>query len=373
MIQERPPHTTPLTALHERSGARLADFAGWSMPLWFAGALTEHAAVREDVGIFDVSHLGTVEVVGPAAIAVVAATCTNDPARLGDGESQYTLCCDDDGGIVDDLLVYRLAADRFLAVPNAANTAAVVAALQQVAADRDAEVVDRSRERAVLAVQGPSSIARADGCLATLGAVGAGASDLARNHARTYVLDDGTEVLVCRTGYTGERGVELVLDMASADRLWEVFLDARAVPCGLAARDSLRLEMGYPLHGQELSTQVTPFEARLSWAVVLDREPFRGQDALRAAAAAGPSRRLWGLVAEGRRPLRAGLEVRATDGHALGTTTSGSLSPTRGAPIAMAYLAVPTGPGDRVVVDVRGHPVAAEVVRPPFVDRDPGA
>lgn len=370
---DRPPVTTPLTERHRAAGARLADFAGWSMPLWFAGALVEHTAVREGAGIFDVSHLGTVEIDGPAAVAVVAATCTNDPARLGDGEAQYTLCCDDGGGIVDDLLVYRLAADRFLAVPNAANTAAVVAALEDAAADRDAEVVDRSRARAVLAVQGPSSLALADRCLATLGALGAPASGAARNHARTHRLEDGTEVLVCRTGYTGERGVELVVDLASAVRLWESFVDAGAVPCGLAARDSLRLEMGYPLHGQELSSEVNPFEARLAWAVALDRPPFRGRDALRAAADAGPSRRLWGLVAEGRRPLRADLEVRAPDGSPLGTTTSGSWSPTRGVPIGLAYLAVPTGPGDQVVVDVRGHAVTAEVVRPPFVDRDPTA
>lgn len=365
--------TTPLTVRHQAAGARLADFAGWSMPLWFAGALQEHAAVREHVGVFDVSHLGTVEVAGPDAVAVVAATCTNDPARLDDGGSQYTLCCDEEGGIVDDLLVYRQAPDALLAVPNAANTAAVVAALEVAAAGRDAEVVDRSSQRAILAVQGPDSLDLADRCLAALGAPANSASDLPRNRAAGVTLGDGATLLVCRTGYTGERGIEVVLDMAAAPRMWEALVEAGAEPCGLAARDTLRLEMGYPLHGQELSTATTPFEARLGWAVALDRGPFRGREALVAARSRGPARRLCGVVGTGRRPLRAGLEVRASDGTPLGTTTSGSLSPTLGVPIGLAYLVTAVGPGDRVEVDVRGRPLPAEVVRPPFVDREPGA
>ncbi len=363
--------TTALTARHEAAGARLADFAGWSMPLWFAGALQEHAAVRDRAGVFDVSHLGTVEVVGPDAVAVVAATCTNDAALLDDGGSQYTLCCDDQGGIVDDLLVYRLAPDRLLAVPNAANIAAVVAALDEAATQRHAEVVDRSSEQAILALQGPDSLDLADRCLAALGAPARSASVIPRNRVASAELDDGTRLLVCRTGYTGERGIEVVLDLAAAPRVWEALVAAGAEPCGLAARDTLRLEMGYPLHGQELSTATTPVEARLGWAVALDRGPFRGREALRAARSHGPARLLWGLVATGRRPLRAGLEVRARDGTLLGSTTSGSLSPTLGVPIALAYLATEVGPGDRVEVDVRRRPLPAEVVRPPFVDRDP--
>ncbi|MFU8841890.1 MAG: glycine cleavage system aminomethyltransferase GcvT [Nitriliruptoraceae bacterium] len=367
------PVTTPLTARHEAAGARLADFAGWSMPLWFAGGVAEHTAVRTHAGVFDVSHLGTVEVVGPAAREVVAATFTGDPSTLRDGDAQYTLCCDDGGGIVDDLLVYRLAADRLLTVPNAANTAAVVRALEEAATGRDAEVVDRSRERAVLAIQGPDSLELADRCLADLGAPPAVATSTPRNRVREVEVDDGTPALICRTGYTGERGIEVVLGWATALRLWEGLVAAGAAPCGLAARDTLRLEMGYPLHGNELSTSTLPGEARLGWAVALDRGPFRGQEALRAAAAAGAARRLWGLAAGGRRPLRAGLEVRAEDGGRLGVTTSGSLSPTLGVPIALAYLASSTGPGDRVVVDVRGRAVPAEVVRPPFLQRDPAA
>jgi aminomethyltransferase len=361
---------TPLTPLHEAAGARLAGFAGWAMPIRFAGTLAEHEAVRSDVGVFDVSHLGTVLVEGPGALAVVAATFTNDPSGLRDGTSQYTLCCDDDGGIVDDLIVYRLSTERWFAVPNAANTAAVVAALRAAAAASDApvEVTDASTDWAVLAVQGRNALALVDRVLGDRGAT-LRTGDV--DHLGVAVTEvDGAEVRLCRTGYTGEAGCELVVAAAGASTLWTALVDAGAVPCGLGARDTLRLEMGYPLHGNELSVDTTPFEARLGWAVKLDRPAFRGSDALAAAKQAGPQRRLWGLVAEGKRPLREGARVLVDDAE-VGRTTSGSVSPTLGRPIALAYLDIAVEPGATVEVDVRGTLVHAEVVRPPFVDRDP--
>ncbi len=365
--------TTALTEHHRAAGAKLADFAGWSMPISFTGTLAEHRAVREEVGAFDVSHLGTVWIEGPDAAEVVGATFTNDPARLSDGTSQYTLCCDEQGGVVDDLLVYRLAAERFVAVPNAANTAAVVAALAIAARDRAASVTDDTASRAVLAVQGPRSLVVTDQVLSSLGGAGSPATSTDPLGVVTVEVR-GAAILLCRTGYTGERGVELLIPGELAAPVWEALASAGVVACGLGARDTLRLEMGYPLHGHELSTSRTPYEARLGWAVRLDRGDFRGRRALAAAKEAGPTQRLWGLVAEGRRPARAGLAVRRPDtGEVVGTTTSGSLSPTLGVPIALAYLDADLGPGAQVVLDVRGHPTAAEVVRPPFVASDPRA
>ncbi len=376
------PILSPLDAEHRSAGARLADFAGWSMPLRFAGTLEEHAAVRDHAGVFDVSHLGTVWVTGPAAVEVIAATFTKDPAALEVGGSQYTLCCDEDGGIVDDLLVYRTAATTFVTVPNAANTAAVVAALEEAAADRDAAVHDASRAWAILAVQGPASLGLVDRVLEGLGVPGAPATATAHlastglSTAGTALAteDVDTEVLLCRTGYTGERGVELLVPTGAAGVLWRALRGAGATACGLGARDTLRLEMGYPLHGAELTRATTPFEARLGWAVSLERGPFRGRDALVAATATGPRHRSFGLQLAGRRPARAQLTVHAPGGdEVLGVTTSGTLSPTLGRPIALAALAPDLGPGDEVEVDLRGRRTPAEVVRPPFVDRDPRA
>lgn len=385
--------TTVLTGRHEDAGAKLVSFAGWLMPIRFAGTLAEHRAVRTAVGVFDVSHLGTVWVRGPGAGRVIAATFTNDPASLDDGTSQYTLCCDEDGGVIDDLIVYRLDAQQWLVVPNAANTDAVVSALQQVAGD-DAHVADETAEHAVLAVQGPQAFATLDAVLATAGLRAPAAADL--DHLRVVEVTasgapagsaagavspggvgSGASVdvttgrgLLARTGYTGEQGCELVVPGAWASALWDALVAAGAVPCGLGARDTLRLEMGYPLHGNELSRETSPYEARLGWAVRLDREPFRGAAALHRLREGRPVRRLWGLLVEGRRPARAGMTVH--DGDAVvGRTTSGTLSPTLERPIALAYLDDPLGPGDTVTVDVRGTPVTAEVVHPPFVDRDP--
>ena len=365
--------STPLTSHHVEAGAKLGPFAGWSMPIRFAGTLEEHAAVRDGVGVFDVSHLGTVFVDGPDAQAVIAASFTNDPARLEDGSSQYTLCCDDRGGIVDDLIVYRRGADAFMAVPNAANTASVVRVLEAAAQDHEATVRDESVDWAVLAVQGPDALTLVDGVLAEAAHGGDHRSDAASSTPHLGVRDvevAGAIGVLARTGYTGEPGVELVVPGGVAVTLWEWLTAAGAVPCGLGARDTLRLEMGYPLHGNELSTATSPYEARLGWAVKLDRDEFRGAAALREAKERGPSRRLWGLLVEGRRAARGEMDV-LHEGEPVGIVTSGTLSPTLGRPVALAYLSDPLGPGDRVEIDVRGRSAGAEVVRPPFLERDP--
>lgn len=366
------PGRTVLADRHAARGARTAPFAGWELPLAFAGTLEEHAAVRADVGAFDVSHLGAVWVEGPGASAVVDATFTNDAARLGDGQGQYTLLCDGAGGIVDDLLVFRVGPTRWLAMPNAANAADVVAALETsaAAAGASARIGAPHGDRAIVAVQGPRALAVVGEVLATRGA-GGSVDGLAYLGVREVEVDGDAScarVVVCRSGYTGERGAELVVPGALAPGLWDDLLEAGAAPCGLGARDTLRLEMGYPLHGDELSTAVRPAEAQLGWAVRPAGRTFPGRDALTDAAP--PTRLLWGLLADGRRPARGGMTV-LREGRVVGRTTSGTVSPTLGRGIALAFLEAPVGPGDRVEVDVRGQAVAHEVVRTPFVDRDP--
>lgn len=357
---------TALYGTHEQLGAKMAPFAGWAMPVEYEGTLTEHEAVRSDVGVFDVSHLGTVWVRGDGAVATIAASFTNDPTDLSDGESQYTLCANDDGGIDDDLIIYRVAEDDWLVIPNAANTRTVVGVLREAADDHASHVVDESRSLAILAVQGPRSTDVVHrlfpDVIRGVGHRGIGAIDMGP-------ADDGW---LCRTGYTGEEGVELVLQGNDAPGVFTQILELGATPCGLAARDTLRLEMGYPLHGNDIDRTTDPYEARLGWAVKLDHGDFRGRDALRAAKEAGPRRRLWGLAGTTRRPPRAGMTVHH-DGREAGIVTSGSYSPGRGTGIGLAYLDDPLGPGDRVTVDVRGTDVAFEVVRPPFVAADPSA
>jgi aminomethyltransferase len=389
---------TPLTGRHEAAGVKLAPFAGWSMPLSFSGVVAEHEAVRTGVGVFDVSHLGTVWITGPAATAAIDRAFTADAHAIADGSSRYALCTDEDGGIVDDLILYRLGAERWMTVPNAANTAAVVARLRDAAAEVAAEaapqvaaaaagpdpdpadlavgtalVDDASRGWAVLAVQGPRSLATIRDVL------GVDASTVPWGGVVDADLGEQAPVrgsfVLCRTGYTGEVGAELVVPAELAGPVWDALVGGGATPCGLGARDTLRLEMGYPLHGSDLSTDVTPAQARLSWAVQLTDaagEPrrFPGAVAIAAAAASGPDRRLWGLKSAGRRPLRAGCEVRH-GGEVVGTTTSGGFSPTLGVGIALASLNTSVQPGDTVSVDLRGSATEVEVVRPPFVDRDP--
>jgi aminomethyltransferase len=348
------------------AGAKLADFSGWSMPIEYAGGgvLAEHAAVREGVGLFDVSHLGTGTVRGPGAAAFVNECLTNDLSRIGPGQAQYTLCCQDDGGVVDDLIVYLHGPDDVLLVPNAANAAAVLARLA-AEAPAGVEVTDRHEEVAVLAVQGPRSLQ----VLELLGMPG----ELSYMSFVTGSGRTGAEVTVCRTGYTGEHGYELLVAAERAAELWDAVLEAGQDlgirPCGLGARDTLRTEMGYPLHGHELSLSITPNQARAGWAVGWKKPAFWGREALLAEKEAGPSRVLWGLRASGRGIPRPGMAVVRADGSPVGEVTSGTFSPTLRAGIALALIESSAGvvEGAELAVDVRGRLQVVEVVKPPFV------
>jgi aminomethyltransferase len=361
-----PPATLRVSPLHEQhvaAGAKFAAFGGWSMPLEYAGAgvLAEHAAVRSAVGIFDVSHLGKVRVSGPGAATFVNRCLTADLGKIAPGQAQYTLICNETGGVVDDLIAYLLSSDEVFLIPNAANAAQVVQLLA-AAAPAGVSVVDEHEGHAVLAVQGP----QADGVLTTAG--------LPAGHpymSFVVVHHEGVPVLVCRTGYTGERGYELVTPAAAAPGLWAALRAGGEPyglqPAGLGARDTLRTEMGYPLHGQDLSPEITPVQARLGWAVGWTKEAFFGDTALRAEKAAGPSRLLRGLLAVGRGIPRPGMTVRDGDGEAVGVITSGTFSPTLKTGIALALLPPGIGEDAVVTVDVRQRREQFVVTRPPFV------
>jgi aminomethyltransferase len=359
---------SPLHSRHVALGAKLADFGGWEMPIEYpgGGVVREHTAVRERVGIFDVSHLGKASVTGLGAVAYVNATLTNDLGRIDAGQAQYTLCCDDaSGGVVDDLIVYLRSPDDVLLVPNAANTAEVVRRLAAAAPD-GVQVSDEHETYGVIAVQGP----RSDEVLDALG--------LPTGHDYMQFVDaqwQGRPVVVCRTGYTGERGYELLPLWDDAPALWDALLAAAApqdgLPCGLGARDTLRTEMGYPLHGHELSLDITPVEARVGWAVGWGKDAFWGRSVLLAAREAtksGQGRLAWGLLATGRGIPREGCAVRTADGREVGTTTSGTFSPTLKQGIALALLDRAVAEGDELVVDVRGRDLPVRVVKPPFVE-----
>jgi len=350
--------TSPLHDRHVALGAKMADFGGWEMPIEYpgGGVLKEHAAVREGVGVFDVSHLGKGVVRGPGAAAFVNARLTNDLGRIGPGQAQYTLCCSPEGGVVDDLIAYLKSDDEVFLIPNAANTATVLSMLEKDAPE-GIEVVNQHEDFAVIAVQGP----RSTELLAALG--------LPTDH--DYMSFTSAEgMTVCRTGYTGEHGYELVPRWADAAALWDELLakgeSLGVLPCGLGARDTLRTEMGYPLHGQDLSLQISPVQARSGWAVGWDKPAFWGREALLAEREAGPVRALWGLESLDRGIPRAHMEVRSGDG-VVGEVTSGTFSPTRRVGIGLALLRKGTAEGDVVTVDVRGRSSEMRVVKPPFV------
>ena len=358
---------SPLYERHVALGAKLADFGGWEMPIEYTasggGVLKEHAAVRESVGIFDVSHLGKATVAGPMARAFVNSCLTNDLDRIAAGQAQYTLCCADSGGVIDDLIAYLVSDEEVFLVPNAANTAEVVRRLA-AAAPEGVAVTGQHDQFGVLAVQGP----RSREVLDRLGLPG----DQDYMEYRDAVWD-GRAVRVCRTGYTGEYGYELLPRWEDAVALWDALVEVIAefggMPAGLGARDTLRTEAGYPLHGQDLSLEITPNQARSGWAVGWKKDAFWGREALLAEREAGAGRLLWGLDCQDRGIPRPHMPVRSADGVALGEVTSGTFSPTLRRGIGLALLARGTvSEGDEVTVDVRGRPSVARVVRPPFVD-----
>jgi aminomethyltransferase len=360
-------HDTPLHDRHVALGAKLIEFGGWRMPLQYTGIIEEHRAVRQSAGLFDLSHMGELFVEGPAAGAALASALVTDPPALGAGRAHYSMICAPDGGILDDLIVYRLAPERFLVVANASNAQVVSDALAERLGGFKAVLDDRSLATALVAVQGPHSVE----VLRPL-------TDVDLDTLRYYAISEGSVAeirgLVARTGYTGEDGFEVFVDSAQAGKLWDAFMGSGGrhglVPVGLGARDTLRLEAGMPLYGNELDRSTNPYEANLGRVVRLEKPAdFVGRAALEKVARDGVARRLVGLVVRGRGIARHGYPVHAGDRHS-GVVTSGTLSPTLGEAIAMAYVTTPdAAPGTMLDVEIRDQRVPAEVVSLPFYRR----
>jgi glycine cleavage system T protein (aminomethyltransferase) len=334
---------TPLYERHAALGARLVPFAGWEMPVQYTSIVGEHRAVRTSAGVFDVSHMGQLQLAGDGARDYFQARLSNDLEKVGDGEAQYTLLTNDAGGIVDDLIAYRRAADDYLLVVNAANVELDHAALS--------ETEDVSAQWALLAVQGPEALQR----------LGIDVAPFTFHEGEVL----GVQCLIAGTGYTGERGCELGCAPDDAVRLWDAILDAGIVPCGLGARDTLRLEVCYPLHGHDISPERTPIEAGLGWACALEKE-FTGVDVLRGQKETGTAEKLVAFVLDDKGIPRQGMAIEEG-----GTVTSGSLSPMLDIGIGLAYvqsaLAVPnTG----VTIDLRGRPKAGHIVKKPIYKRE---
>ena len=351
--------TTPLFELHRQNGARFVPFAGWKMPVQFVGIADEHQTVRRTVGLFDTSHMGELEVRGADAVGFVQRLITNDLNRIGAGQAQYTVVCNESGGILDDLIVYRIADDRVFVCMNASNREKIVGHFRDHAAGRAVEILDRSDDFAQIAIQGPTSDALVESLF------GPAVVALTSFHFAELRFE-GATLIVARTGYTGERGVEVFAPPSIAPTIWQRCLDSGAAPCGLGCRDSLRLEMGYCLYGNDIDETTHPLEAGLSWVVRLKAGDFVGRDALVAAKKAGVTRRLVGLQLKERAIARSHYKIVA-NGAPVGEITSGSLALTLDIPIAMGYVPVEmSAPGTEVGIEIRKKTVAADVVTTPF-------
>jgi aminomethyltransferase len=342
---------TPLYERHRALGARMVPFAGWEMPVQYEGVIPEHRAVREDCGVFDVSHMGELEVEGPQARALLQSLLSNDLDRVEVGGAQYTLLTNEQGGIVDDLIVYRLEGGRYLLVVNASNREADYGWLK----DRErpgSDIRDVSDRYALLVVQWPRSLER-------LG--------LAEAPAFTFEMGeiDGVECMINRTGYTGETGVELMAMAEDAEKLWDAVLTRGATPCGLGARDTLRLEVCYPLHGNDIGPDTDAISAGLSWVCALDKD-FTGVEELRRSKAEGPERKLVAFVMQDAGIPRQGMAI--VEG---GEVTSGSHSPMLDRGIGMGYVPAENAvPGSTLTIDIRGRERRAEVVPKPIYKRE---
>ncbi len=355
---------TTLYDAHAAAGAKIVDFAGWEMPVEYLGVRAEHLCVRERCGLFDVSHMGQIEITGAGAREFVQATLTNDITRIGPGQAQYTLLPDDEGGVIDDLLAYALL-DRFLLVVNASNIDACFARIVSLAPD-GIDVINRSPEVGMLALQGP--------------AWAKALTPIASPEPFSLAYMEATEAhiadvpcLVARTGYTGEPGVEIMCDASEAPRVWDALMGTpdRPDPCGLGARDTLRLEMGYPLYGNELSRDRTPIAAGLKWACDLKHGGFPGAERMQREAEEGTPEKLVGIMLTEKGIPRGGCAV-LVDGTPVGTVTSGTLSPSLGVGAGLAYVSPEHAErGTALTIDVRGKPKAAEVVTLPMVDSSP--
>ena len=342
---------TPLHARHVELGARMVPFAGWDMPVQYEGVIQEHKAVRTDAGVFDVSHMGEIEIEGPQATPLLQSLLSNDLDRIAPGEAQYTLLTNERGGIIDDLIAYRLDACRYLLVVNASNREAAFRWLKEREI-RGSEVTDVSDEYALLAVQGPRAIER-------LGL------PPAKQFTFAEAQLDGIDTMVNRTGYTGEDGCELLCMAEDAVALWDFVLERGVVPCGLGARDTLRLEVCYPLHGNDIGPDTDPISAALGWTCALGKE-FTGVDVIRRVKEEGPVRKLVPFVMEERAIPRQGMAIEGG-----GEVTSGTHSPCLDVGIGMGYVpSAHAALGTELSIDVRGKPRAARVVKRPIYERE---
>lgn len=350
---------SPLLSLHRQLGAKLTSFAGWEMPLHYTGVIDEHNAVRSAVGIFDVSHLGKLRLRGQGARNALQRAVTADVVALERGRATYSLVLTDEGGCIDDIFVYRIDDDEWLVVPNAANVSSVAGAIEESGADP----VDEWEQWAILAIQGPGSFDVFERVFP-----GSGATSL-KLHRWTTLDVFGERGMVARTGYTGERGFELYAPASTSDKAFTALLDGGAKPVGLGARDTLRLEMGYPLYGHELTLDTNPLEAALEWVLAWDT-PFRGRDALAKVRTEGPRRRLFGVRCNGRGIPRQGHRVYAAE-RFVGEVTSGNYSPTLKTGIALAFGGAREIPDDGAAAEIeaRGRRIPGDIVTPPFVDR----
>lgn len=351
---------SPLDAIHREAGGRMVPFAGWEMPVMYQSILTEHKAVREGVGQFDISHMGQLYVKGDEAEVWLNGLLTNDVATLEDGQGHYTFLLNEEGGVIDDLILYRLEEGSYFLVVNAACLEADRAWLGQHAQE-GISLIDESESLAAIAVQGPKSVE-------VFSRVFGGRTLPSRNGIDLLTMD-GQAILVCRTGYTGEDGFEFFCSIRDAERWWEEFAEAGAVPCGLGARDSLRLEKCYPLNGSDLTTSRTPLAAGLGFFVKLEKGEFTGSSVLQRQKDEKPAERLVAILCDEKgAPPRPGYRVLNQDGEAIGELSSGVLSPTLGIGIGMAYLPRSFAPvGTKLFIESRGKKMSAKVVKKPFV------
>ena len=358
---------SPLLAVHQALGAKLGDFAGWQMPLEYpapigGGTLTEHLAVRETVGLFDVSHLGKITIHGQGAKAWANEIFTNDLDRISANQAQYSLLCNEQGGVIDDVIIYCRSENDLLVIPNASNAQTVFETLNLANSKSQLRIQNLHNEFAVIALQGPLS-------RAVLGEVGYTPSLAYMSFAEIEI--DGISLTICRTGYSGEHGYELLPASQDAIAIWNLLsrevLKVDGKICGLGARDTLRTEMGYPLHGHELSLEITPLDANLSWAIGWKKNTFHGAAALRAEQVKGVGRLLRGLRLTERGIPRSGMLVRNGVGAVVGEVTSGTFAPSIKEGIALALIESGIEAGEQLFVDVRGRNLGAVVVKPPFV------
>ncbi len=354
---------TPLYDIHVKSGAKIVDFAGFEMPVLYSSLIKEHLAVRSGCGIFDVSHMGEIAFAGAGALDAVQRLTTNDARRLGGGEAQYSLICNNGGGVIDDVIVYCHGPQKFVLCVNASNTGNVLGWIDEHTFE-DVNITDISDETALIALQGP----QAAEVLQTVTD-----SDLSKIKKFNFTMGSvcGVDAVISRTGYTGEDGFELFMLPSSAATVWDGLINYggpfEVMPVGLGARDTLRLEMGYPLHGNEIDTETSPLEAGLKWAVKLDGDDFFGKERLLEKTSEGCAKKLVAFEMKGPGIPRSGYRLLSPEGGEIGTVTSGTHSPSLKRAIGLGYVETAfSGPATEIAVEIRGKAVGAEVVKPPF-------